>query len=181
MGSRKLKAVIVIGAATLAVLGASTVHSDGKAAAYKMEGAWVGRVVEVPLQWSFVFSPDASGRRASARGAFEVGPPSYFGSTRNSDLLIEAEMTGPNAVAFSAVWYGLSEPSVYGLSADIVFIGVDTGVMTFVAPGKLLGVHNVEYYLPSQDADGDGFPDPGQEPVVGPELLHSVNMRIPAP
>jgi len=181
MDFRKLKAVIVICTATVAVLGAAAVQSGGKAGAYKMEGAWVGRVVEVPLQWSLVFSPDASGRRASARGAFEVGPPSYFGSTATSDLLIEAEMTGPDTIAFSAVWYGLSEPSVYGLSADIVFIGVDKGVLTFVAPGKLLGVHYVEYYLPSQDADGDGFPDPGQDPVVGPELLHSVNMRIPAP
>ena len=149
--------------------------------AYKLEGAWVARPIEVPLQWSFVFSPDASGRRASARGAFEVGPPSYFGSTATSDLLIEAEMTGPDTIRFSAVWYGLSAPSVYGLSADIVFIGIDKGVLTFIAPGKLLGVHYIEYYLPEQDADGDGFPDPGEDPVVGPELLHSVNMRIPAP
>ena len=110
-------------------------------------------------------------------------PDLGFGAaTRNSHILLESEMTGPDTAEFSAVWYGLKEPSTMfpGLvTSDIVYIGVDKGVLMFVEPNKALGVHIIEYYLPSQDADGDGFPDPGEIPVNPTEEIHSVNTRLP--
>ena len=93
-------------------------------------------------------------------------------------------MTGPDTLAFSAVWYGPREPSTIlpGIvSADIVYIGVDKGVLTFVNSDKALGVHIIENYLPSQDADGDGFPDPREMPVNPTEEIHSINTRLPGP
>lgn len=188
MNLRNFKAVLATGAVAIAVLAAAPAFSGGNSAAYKMEGAWVARCVEVPLQWSWDYVPDSSGRRATANAHFDVGPVISdlgFGvATKDSHILIEAEMTGPDTLVFSAVWYGLKEPSTIlpgVLTADIVYIGVDKGVLTFVAPGKALGVHHIEYYLPSQDADGDGFPDPGEDPVLPMEELHSVNTRLPGP
>lgn len=188
MNLRNLKAAIAIGVVSLAALAAAPALSGGKPAAYKMEGAWVARCVEVPLQWSWVYAPDASGRRATGHAQFDVGPVTPdlgFGvATKDSHILLEAEMTGPDTLTFTAVWYGLKEPSAIlpgVLRADIVYIGVDKGVLTFVAPDKALGVHHIEYYLPSQDADGDGFPDPLETPVVPMEELHSVNTRLPGP
>lgn len=170
----------------LALVPQGIAAADGERGGYKLEGAWVARCVEFPLQWSWVYAPDASGRRATGQGEFDVAPVTpdlgFGAATRNSHILLESEMTGPDTAEFSAVWYGLKEPSTMfpGLvTSDIVYIGVDKGVLTFVEPNKALGVHIIEYYLPSQDADGDGFPDPGEIPVNPTEEIHSVNTRLP--
>ena len=175
--------LLIIGVATLSVASAA-----GAKGAYKLEGAWVARCVEFPLQWSWVYAPDASGRRATGHGQFDVGPVTpdlgFGAATRNSHILSQSEMTGPDTLAFSVVWYGPREPSTIlpGIvSADIVYIGVDKGVLTFVNSDKALGVHIIENYLPSQDADGDGFPDPREMPVNPTEEIHSINTRLPGP
>ena len=92
-------------------------------------------------------------------------------------------MTSPDSFELIGVWYGLKEPSTIFpgvVSADIVYIGVDKAVLTFDTPDRMLGVHIIEYYTPSQDADGDGFPDPGETPVSSTEIT-SVNTRLPGP
>ena len=132
----------------LALVPQGIASPNGARGANKLDGAWVAKCVEFPLQWSWVYAPDASGRRATGHGEFDVGPVTpdlgVGAATRNSHILFEAEMMGPDTVKFSAVWYGLKEPSTMfpGLvSADIVYIGVDKGVLTFVEPDKALGVH----------------------------------------
>jgi hypothetical protein len=174
--------LLVAGVALLGV-----VSAGGARGAYKLEGAWVARVVENPVGWSAVFAPDASGRRATGHAQFDVGPviPDLgFGvATKDSHIFVELEMTGRDSAAFMGVWYGIKEPSTIfpGLvSGDIVYIGVDKGELTFETPDRLLGIHTIEYYVPSQDADGDGYPDPGQAPVYSTEI-HSVNTRLPGP
>ncbi len=166
----------------LAISGVS--FAGGGGSAYKLEGAWVAKCVEFPLQWSWVFAPDASARRASGHGEFDIGPVTpdlgYGVATRNSHILIKIEMTGPDTVESIGVWYGLREPSATlpgVVSADIVYIGIDKAVFEFETPDRMLGVHIIEYYTPSQDADGDGFPDPGEVPVSSTEIT-SVNTRL---
>ena len=171
----------------LASAALSVASAGGAKGAYKLEGAWLAQCIEFPLQWSWVFAPDASGRRASGHGQFDIGPVTpdlgYGAATRNSHILVEAEMTGPDTVDAIGVWYGLREPSATlpgVVSADIVYIGIDKAVFTFETPDKLKGVHIIEYYVPPQDADGDGFPDPGQTPVSSTEI-HTENTRLPGP
>jgi len=48
----------------------------------------------------------------------------------------------------------------------IVGIGILTGTIEIVGPDLLQGQGTGAYYLAAQDADGDGFPDEGQEPAV---------------
>jgi steroid delta-isomerase-like uncharacterized protein len=49
---------------------------------------------------------------------------------------------------------------------EIVGIGIITGTFDLVGPDLATGQGTGAYYLAEQDADQDGFPDEGQEPVV---------------
>ncbi|MHC4700576.1 MAG: hypothetical protein ACYTFQ_08360 [Planctomycetota bacterium] len=49
---------------------------------------------------------------------------------------------------------------------EIVGIGIVTGTFEQVGPDLAQGQGTGAYYMPAQDADQDGFPDEGQEPVV---------------
>ena len=57
---------------------------------------------------------------------------------------------------------------------------MNTGEGRFV-DGQWEATHHIAYYLPSSDADGDGLPDPGTMPVVGPITIHTLDMRLPVP
>lgn len=166
-----------------------TVLAGNGPGASKLEGAWVAKVVEVPGgQWSYVLSPDASGRRAFGHGSIDAGfdVGGIFGSAfepsdASSPILINLVMTGPDTAAFYAVWYGLKRldpPSP--VTEAIVYIGVVTGETKFVAPGKSESTHDFAIYAPTQDGDGDGFPDEG-EATPYMFTVHTVDTRLPAP
>ena len=132
----------------------------------KLEGAWIAQVPGTPLRWTYAFAPDPSGRSASLSGSIQVPvPPGVFAPGLFPDLeyispmVGQAVMTGPRTARFTAVWYGLKK----GIPFDqVVFIGVTSGEINFKEPGKLQVTHNLGFYAPSTDADGDGLPDPGQ-------------------
>ena len=47
--------------------------ADKEGSAFKLEGAWIAKVVEAPGQWSYVLSSNPSGRFASGHGSVDVG------------------------------------------------------------------------------------------------------------
>lgn len=158
---------------------------------YKLGGAWVAKVVESPLpgQWSYVVSADPSGKHASGHGSVDLGFSTeavlggpYFEQTDStSPILVNIVKTGPDTASYYSIWYGLKdlEPTS-PVKTKIVFIGVVTGKLKFVGPGKAHGTHDFALYYPSQDADGDGFPDEGQTtPFVF--QLETVDTRLPMP
>ena len=155
--------------------------------AYKLEGAWVAKVVGFPGQWSYVLAADPSGRRASGHGSVDVGfNPGvfgcYFGETNaDSPILINLEMTGPDTSVAYSIWYALS--SAVPSSTEIVFIGEVRTETKFVAPGKSESTHYFSFYRPDQDVNpADGFPDEGQTPACSaPVPLYTVDTRLPAP
>jgi predicted ester cyclase len=49
---------------------------------------------------------------------------------------------------------------------EIVGLGVVSGNLELTGPDSVQGQGTGAYYLPSQDADQDGFPDEGQEPAL---------------
>ena len=155
--------------------------------AYKLEGAWVAKVVGFPGQWSYVLAGDPSGRRASGHGSVDVGfNPGvfgcYFGETNaDSPILINLEMTGPDTAVAYSIWYALS--SAVPSSTEIVFIGEVRTETKFVAPGKSESTHYFAFYRPDQDVDpADGFPDEGQTPACSaPVPLYTLDTRLPAP
>ena len=155
--------------------------------AYKLDGAWVAKVVGFPGQWSYVFAADPSGRRAYGHGSIDIGfDPAVFGcalgeSNADSPILINLRMTGPDTAVGYSVWYALT--TAVPASAEIVFIGEVRTETRFVAPGKGESVHYFSFYLPSQDVDpADGFPDEGEMPACSaPVPIYTSDTRLPAP
>ncbi|NJD30769.1 MAG: hypothetical protein FIB04_02650 [Gammaproteobacteria bacterium] len=168
--------------AAAAILVAAPAGAAGPAwGAVKLEGAWIARVIEAPgAQWTYVSSPDASGRRATAHGSIDVGLAAGgpFVAESTTPLLIEVKMTSPTTADFNSVWYGVNRGDFGPLSGQLVYIGMNHGTMQYVAPDKAIGTHNIEFYLPAQDADHDGLPDPGQVPLFS-VTVHTNETRLP--
>lgn len=179
-GNRKLIVAALVASALLGLPAGQPTAADGWA--NKLEGAWVSKVQEVPLVWSFVLVPDASGRRASLHGSIDIGLAGGFGpDVTTTPLIGELVMTGPDSARFNSVWYGRVSTPAGPLSAAIVYIGMNRGTVTFTGPGKGVSISHIAYYLPSSDADGDGYPDAGATPVAGPLTFTARNTRLPAP
>ena len=180
---RKLGVIITpLLAVAAAALFVMPVHAGDKGlGARKIEpGVWIAKVVEAPGQWSYIVTADPSGQRGAAHGTVEVGL--YTAgldelTDKTSPLLIDLVVSKPGIVKFNSVWYGLRKVSNGVTTAEVVYIGVNHGEIRYVGPGKAAGTHNIEYYLPSQDANNDGLPDPGQIPIGG-ATVHTVETRL---
>lgn len=181
----KVAIVAMIAATACLLLTAPPAMADK--GAYKLDGAWVAKVVGFPGQWSYVFATDPSGRSAYGHGSVDIGfDPAVFGCAfgptgADSPILINIRMTGPDTAVAYSVWYALTstDPS----ARDIVFIGEVRTETRFVAPGKSESTHYFSFYYPSQDVDpADGFPDEGEVPACSaPVALYTVDTRVPAP
>ena len=181
-----LSALVAIVTGLLLV--APSAMADQSSSAYKLGGAWVAKVVGVPGHWTYVVAADPSRRTAAGYGSVDSGlrtevffGPAFEPSDKMSPILVEIAMTAPDTASYYSVFYGLKTleaPSP--ISTEIVYIGVVTGELKFVGPGKAEGTHNFAYYYPTQDADGDGFPDEGE---TTPYMfqLNTIDTRLPSP
>ena len=171
-------------AAVAALVLAASAASAGGAAGQKLEGVWIAK--SDGGQWTYALITDPSGRRASGHGSVEVGFSLEFlfgPSDRTSPLMINVEMTGKDTGIYNCIWYGVRELPDLGPmtpTAELTYIGLVKGTLTFVGPGKVEGVHRFELYYPDQDGDGDGLPDPGEEPAFSFDA-ESIDTRLPTP
>ena len=182
-----MRALVVVMLAFGMVVSALAGGGNG---AFKLEGAWVAKVVGGEGQWSYVVSSDPSGKRAAGHGSVDVGfnanwacfgQAAFEQSDTASPILVSIVMTGPDTASYYAIWYGLQDLGPDSLLTNkIVLIGTVKGELHFVAPGKALGTHNFEIYRPGADDDGDGIPDENAEPVC--EFpMYTVDTRLPMP
>lgn len=170
--------------------------ADKENGAFKLEGAWVAGVVGAPGQWSYVISSDPSGKRASGHGSVDVGfsanaicylndnDPGFEPTDSTSPILVNIVMIGPSTASYYSIWYGLKTlipDETDPMMSEIVFIGVVTGELEFVGPGKMNGTHNFALYFPEADAlPEDGFPDETATPACE-FLLFTKDTRLPMP
>lgn len=187
MTIRSLKVAFIAAITVTACLLLTAPAAIAGKGAYKLDGAWVAKVVGFPGQWSYVFAADPSGRRASGHGSIDIGfDPGVFGcelgeADADSPILINIELTGPDTSVAYSVWYALSTMDT--AAREIVFIGEVRSESRFISPGKSESTHYFSFYLPSQDVDpADGFPDEGEVPACSaPVPIYTVDTRLPAP
>lgn len=184
--------MLVILALTFGVSAPSV--ADGGHRAFKLDGAWVAKVVPPYLgQWSYVVSSDPSGKRGSGHGSVDVGFSANFvcglngfstafeTSDSESPILVSMVMTGPDTISYNSVWYGLKDLGPMSpVSNAITLIGTVTGELEVIAPGVMHGTHHFQIYYPTADENGDGFPDEGKDPACVFDLS-TVDTRLPMP
>jgi hypothetical protein len=176
-----MKLRVIVAVAVVALLVGSVAFSQ-EPQAFKLEGAWVARAIGFPspVQWSYVLQPNPSGRTATLHGSVDLGFPSDTPpGTSASPLIGECAVAAPGTATCFVMWYSVLKGGP-GRFDTLIAIGTVTSEMTFVAPARGVVTHHFAIYSPDQDADGDGFPDPGQVPRQTFSVT-SHDTRLPKP
>jgi hypothetical protein len=179
VGLRKLSiamAAIALGAGTLCVTGFGTKY-------YRLGGGWVGGGAN--YTWSVLFGPsDPLGQTAAARPILKyfnaqfAGLLASFGAENLSDATGEAKMISPDTAQWTLITCMQVIPKQPGeLLQNKGFI-VSHGTWKFTSDNTAVLNYTLDIYLPSADADGDGFPDAGAQPVLSVPAVDTAK-RVP--
>jgi len=151
---------------------------------YRLGGAWVG--VNPTYTWSVLFAPsDPLGQTAAARPILKyfndqfAGLLASFGADNLSDATGEIKMVGPDTARWTLISYAQVTPHQPGdlLQNKAIIVSHGTWKFTSEDTAAVLN-YTLDIYLPSADADGDGFPDPGTAPVLTVPTLDNAK-RVP--
>lgn len=167
-GSLKILGVSLAGVALLA--GALCVTGFGPKN-YRLGGAWVGG--NPTYTWSVLFAPsDAAGQTAAARPILKyfneqfAGLLASFGADNLSDATGEIRMISLDTGAWTLISYAQVTPHQPGELLQNKAIIVSHGTWQFTSDSTAVLNYVLDCYLPTADADGDGFPDAGAQPVL---------------
>jgi|SRR5437899_1371778 len=138
---------------------------------YRLGGAWVGG--HPGFTWSAIQAPmDPLGQTCSDRPIVKyfdaqfAGLLAAFGADNLSDAVGEARMISPDTARWSLISYAQATPHQPGDLLQNKAIVMFSGTWKFTSEDTVVLNYSVNVYLPSADADGDGFPDAGAQPVL---------------
>jgi hypothetical protein len=159
-------------------------------AQYQLGGAWIasggGTISSV-----FDMPMDAAGRTAAIRinpfiySTDMAGLFAAFGADTATESTGQGMMINQDTAKWATVGYYTKQGNpplncmIYVMTGTLKFTGPDCRVVNYTAdiyagPANSLG-------LPSADADGDGFPDPGTTPVLSLPNMDATAKRVPVP
>ena len=150
---------------------------------YRLGGGWVGG--NSMYTWNCLFAPsDPLGQTAAARpilsyfnGQF-AGLLASFGANNLSVATGEAKMVSPDTAAWTLISYMQVTPQQPGDLLQNKAIIVSHGTWKFTSNNTALLNYTLDVYPPSADADGDGFPDAGAQPVLSIPTVDNAK-RVP--
>ncbi len=170
MKTKRNLALAILGVAVGAVvILTQSAWTDRNHEPFKLEGTWIARLQATPPQsWIYSFSPsDPSGREATFQGMNIVGDPTFGGvfpeAQQSMAFAGKAVVTGRDEASYTVANYGIKK---VGAATEVVYIGLDSGTIRRISPGKTQVDHYLAIFLAAQDADGDGLPDKGQVPIA---------------
>ena len=141
---------------------------------WPIEGAWINTIpipdLGVIVSQMTVVPQDPAGTLLTSVLRNAKPNPSIFGFFPDADH--ESEHVGQTvwtaSLAYESNWigYGTKTAESPEQLPEIVYISVLSGRAQFIDRNTLKGGGTHAFYLASQDADGDGLPDEGQEPVA---------------
>src|SRR5262245_6207463 len=138
---------------------------------YRLAGSWVGG--NSMYTWSCLFAPsDPLGQTAAARPILSyfdsqfAGLLASFGADNLSVATGEIKMISPDTGRWTLISYMQVTPKAPGDQLQNKAIIVSHGTWKFTSDKTAVLNYVLDIYLPSADADGDGFPDTGIAPVV---------------
>ncbi|MHC4323559.1 MAG: Kelch repeat-containing protein [Planctomycetota bacterium] len=137
----------------------------------RLDGAWI---VAAPsplggkiLHASFFTAQDTDGLRYTVVMEHSECSITVWGTfpeaTKKTDMVGMAVKTGFTTSKGTVVGYGVKAGE---LEEELVYIEVGSYEGTLIDENTLELTATQSFYLPDQDADGDGFPDEGELPVL---------------
>jgi hypothetical protein len=157
-------AAVVLIAGAVCVTGFGTKY-------YRLGGAFVGG--HTGFMWSAIQAPmDPLGQTCAARpivkyyDATFAGLLAAFGADSLSDVVGEARMISPDTAKWTLISYAQATPHQPGDLLQNKAIVMFSGTWKFTSDNTVVLNYSVNVYLPSADADGDGYPDAGAQPVL---------------
>jgi len=141
---------------------------------WPIAGAWINLVpipeIGVIIGELTVVPQDTEGLQFTSVVRSGKPEPTVFGAfpdaDHQSDHIGPIVWTGSPAYESTLIGYGTKKSEVPGMLPEIVYISVLTAKTQFVDRNTVKGEGTHAFFLASQDADGDGLPDEGQEPVA---------------
>jgi len=138
---------------------------------YRLGGAWVGG--HPGFTWSALQAPmDPAGQTCAARPILKyfdaqfAGLLAAFGADNLSDAVGEARMISPDTARWTLIAYAQATPHQPGDLLQNKAIVVYSGTWKYTSQDTVVLNYTVNVYLPSADADGDGYPDENAQPVL---------------
>ena len=148
---------------------------------YQLGGGWIGsggagiwNALQIPL--------DPAGRTAALRVSSATYSPQFavlfaaLGATEGlSDNVGEVEMISRDTARFGTLAYGRMEVPGNPLQVNTIF--AMTGTVKYTGPDTFEVTYTINVYpvnvpgFPNADVNGDGYPDPGAQPIVIPGVL----------
>ena len=175
------KLSIGLGAITL-LAGALCVTGFGQRY-YRIGGAWVGG--NPAYTWSCLFAPsDPLGQTAAARPILSYFQSQFaallvqFGADNISDATGEIKMISPDTAQWTLIGYMQATPHQPGDLLQSKGILVSHGTWKFTSDNTAVLNYTLDVYPPSADADGDGFPDAGAQPLLSVPTVDNAK-RVP--
>ena len=138
---------------------------------YRLGGAWVGG--HPGFTWSAIQAPmDPLGQTCCDRPIVKyfdaqfAGLLAAFGADNLSDAIGEARMISSDTAKWTLISYAQATPQQPGDLLQNKAIVVFSGTWRFTSDNTVVLNYDVNVYLPSADANGDGFPDAGAQPLL---------------
>jgi hypothetical protein len=179
---RTLKILGVSLACVALLAGALCVTGFGQKT-YRLGGAWVGG--NPTYTWSCLFAPsDPLGQTAAARPILKyfnkdfAGLLASFGAETISDATGEIRMVSPDTARWTLIGYMQAPPHQPGELLQNKGILVSHGTWKFTSDNTAVLNYTLDVYPASADADGDGFPDAGIQPVLSIPTVDNAR-RVP--
>ena len=101
-----------------------------------------------------------------------------FGADNLSDAVGEARMISPNTARWTLIAYAQATPHQPGDLLQNKAIMMYSGIWKYTSDDTIVLNYTVNVYLPSADADGDGYPDANTQPVRFPGFVDNAR-RVP--
>ena len=170
-GRRPVVKILSIGLVGLALVGGTLRVTGFGQVFFRLGGAWVGG--HPGFTWSAIQAPmDPLGQTCAARPIVKyydaqfAGLLASFGADSLSDVVGEARMISPDTARWTLISYAQATPHLPGELLQNMAIVMFSGTWKFTSDNTVVLNYTVNVYLPSADADGDGYPDAGAQPVL---------------
>jgi hypothetical protein len=132
-----------------------------------------------------LFAPsDPLGQTAAARPILSYFQSQFagllvqFGADNISDATGEIKMISPDTAQWTLIGYMQATPHQPGDLLQRQGILVSHGTWKFTSDNTAILNYSLDVYPPSADADGDGFPDTGVQPLLSVPTVDNAR-RVP--